>query len=126
MKQYEYQYYFEKLDVWQKARIYVKQTYQITNQFFPAEERFGLISQLQRCTVSVASNIAEGVSRKTTKDKLRFLEIAYGSLMESLNQWYIAYDLEYIDIHTLEQLKIQIYELSNKLNALTRSITDKK
>ncbi len=80
---------FEKLDVWQKAVDYADLIYRIT-QSFPVEERFGLTSQLRRSAVSVSSNIAEGSSRSSDTDMARFIEIAYGSLLESVSEMEIA------------------------------------
>jgi four helix bundle protein len=111
---------FEKLDVWQKARLFVKDVYCITKAF-PAEERFALIQQIQRATISIVSNIAEGTSRSSLKDQIRFIEMAYGSLMEVYCQFLIAKDLEYINETQLEQLRLAIDEISNKLNALRNS-----
>ena len=78
-------YAFEKLDVWQKSRLLVKEVYKLTTHF-PAEERYGLTSQLRRASVSVSSNIAEGSTRWGKWDKARFYEVAYGSLIEVMNQ----------------------------------------
>ncbi len=80
---------FEKLDVWQKAVEYADLIYRVT-QSFPADERFGLTSQLRRSAVSVSSNIAEGSSRSSDADFARFIEIAYGSLLESVSELEIA------------------------------------
>ena len=80
---------FEKLDVWQRAIDYSDNVYCLTRTF-PSEERFGLTSQLRRSAVSVSSNIAEGSGRPTGKDFSRFLQIGYGSLMESVSQAHIA------------------------------------
>jgi len=92
---------FEKLDVWQKAIEYADLIYRVT-QGFPAEERFGLTSQLRRSerfgltsqlrrsAVSISSNIAEGSSRSSDIDMARFIEIAYGSLLESVSELEIA------------------------------------
>jgi four helix bundle protein len=115
-----YSYSFEKLEVWKDSRLLVKTIYQLT-QHFPPEERFALSSQLQRAAVSIVSNIAEGVSRSTVKEKIRFIEIAYGSLMETLSQLYVAYDLNYITENQLSEIKKEIDKISNKLSALRRS-----
>jgi four helix bundle protein len=80
---------FEKLEVWQKAIELTDVVYAFTRQF-PSDERFGLTSQLRRSSVSVASNIAEGSGRKSNADFARFVEIAYGSLMELITQITIA------------------------------------
>ena len=88
-------------------------------------ERFGLTSQIQRAAVSVASNIAEGVSRFSNKEKNRFLEISYGSLMEVYCQLSIALDLSYITEEQLSKQKLSIDKLANQLNALCRTIRKK-
>ena len=113
-------YSFEKLDVWNKSRALIRQIYLLT-QGFPKEEAFGLTSQLRRSAVSVASNIAEGSSRMSSRDKARFSEIAFGSLMEALNQLVIAVDLGYIEEVHLEEIRPLIDETGNKINSLRRS-----
>jgi len=75
-------YSFEKLEVWQKASVYVSTIYKLTESF-PVVEKFGLVSQLRRASISIVSNIAEGTSRSSLKDQVRFTEIAYGSAIET-------------------------------------------
>ncbi|MBP6356179.1 MAG: four helix bundle protein [Paludibacter sp.] len=116
-----YKYSFEKLDVWQDARLFVKEIYTIT-KLFPSEERYNLCSQIQRASISIVSNIAEGLSRNSDKEKIRFIEIAYGSLMEVYCQVYISVDLLYITAQQFDELKSSIDKIANKLNALNRSI----
>ena len=116
-----YKYCFEKLDVWQDARLFVKEIYTIT-KLFPSEERYNLCSQIQRAAISIVSNIAEGLSRNSDKEKIRFIEIAYGSLMEVYCQIYISVDLLYITAQQFDELKSSIDKIANKLNALNRSI----
>ena len=116
-----YKYSFEKLDVWQDARLFVKEIYTIT-KLFPSEERYNLCSQIQRAAISIVSNIAEGLSRNSDKEKIRFIEIAYGSLMEVYCQIYISVDLLYITAQQFDELKSSIDKIANKLNALNRSI----
>lgn len=89
-----YRYSFEKLEVWSDARELVKTIYKTTENF-PDKEKFGLSSQVQRAVVSIVSNIAEGVSRNSVKEQIRFIEVAYGSLMEVYCQLYVAVDLGY-------------------------------
>jgi four helix bundle protein len=88
-------YAFEKLEVWQKSRVLVKEIYSVT-KLYPKDEKFGLTSQLRRASVSISSNIAEGSTRLSIRDKSRFYEIAYGSLIEVLNQLIISVDLQFL------------------------------
>lgn len=117
----EYKYSFEKLGVWKDARKFVSDVYRLTDKF-PDKEKFGLCSQMQRASVSVVSNIAEGVSRNSLKEQKRFIEIAYGSLMEVYCQGCIAQDLSYITEEETINLKKEVDKIANKLNALTRSM----
>lgn len=116
----EYKYSFEKLEVWNDARNLVKMIYSHTNNF-PERERFGLSSQMQRAVVSIVSNIAEGVSRNSVKEKIRFVELAYGSLMELYCQLYVSVDLDYLTPNTFTLIKAEIDKIANKANALKRN-----
>ena len=87
---------FEKLSVWQKSIEYADQIYSLTKSF-PQDEQFGLTSQLRRAAVSISSNIAEGSARSSATDFCRFIEIAYGSLMETISQAKIASRQKYVD-----------------------------
>lgn len=80
---------FEKLDVWQEAVDYSDAIYRAIAAF-PVDERFGLTQQLRRSAVSIAANVAEGSSRSSSSDFARFVEIAYGSLMETVSHLAIA------------------------------------
>ena len=113
-------YSFEKLEVWQNSRVLVTAIYQLTKKF-PQEERFGLTNQLRRASVSVSSNIAEGNSRFSPKDKAHFFQISFSSLMEVLNQLILAHDLQFISEAELLELRPMIDEIANKLNALYNS-----
>jgi len=116
----EYKYSFEKLEVWNDARNLVKIIYLQTDNF-PEKERFGLSSQMQRAAVSIVSNITEGVSRNSVKEKIRFVELAYGSLMELYCQLYVSVDLDYLTPNTFTLIKAEIDKIANKANALKRS-----
>ena len=98
---------FKDLDIWKRSRVFCKDIYQITT-LFPSEEKFGLINQLRRASVSVPSNIAEGASRKSNKDFSRFLEIAIGSCYEIETQLLISNDLGFVED---EKLKILLNDL---------------
>jgi four helix bundle protein len=80
---------FERLDVWQKSINFADLVYRVTKSF-PADERFGLTSQMRRAAVSISSNIAEGSSRFSDNDFARFLEIATGSLFEVVSQAFVS------------------------------------
>lgn len=88
-------YSFEKLECWQHARKQTVWIYKRTKKF-PTNERFGLISQMQRAAISIASNVAEGTSRKTKKDQANFSVIAYSSTIELLNDLIVSSDLEFL------------------------------
>jgi four helix bundle protein len=118
-----YEFSYEKMRMWTDVRKYIKSVYEITNTF-PTDEKFGLTQQLRRASVSVLSNIAEGLSRKTQKEKQRFIEISYGSLMETNAQWIISLDLFYIDNEQYKTLKREVLKISNQLNALAKSLQE--
>ncbi len=110
-------YSFEKLEVWKLSRELTKHIYSLSKGF-PDDEKFGLTSQIRRAVISVTSNIAEGSSRKSGKEQARFTEIAFGSLLEILNQLIAATDLQYISNEEVNQLRPLIEEIGNKLNKL--------
>ena len=111
---------FEKLDVYQTARLYVKNVYLLSDKF-PQKEDFALTSQIRRAAVSITSNIAEGTSRFSIKDKSHFVEIAYGSLMETYSQLQVARDLIYIKQSDVDEILPLVVELRNRLSALRKS-----
>jgi len=115
-----YIYSFEKLEVWQKARELVKLIYQTTRKY-PDDERFGLVSQMRRCSISIASNLAEGTARKTMKDKAHFSTMSYSSSLELLNQLILSLDLEFINQDEYREVRTLIEEVTNKLNSLRNS-----
>jgi four helix bundle protein len=115
-----HQYSFEKLNVWIDSKELVKLIYSVTGKF-PEEEKFGLISQIRRATISIASNLAEGTSRTTKKDKAHYTTIAFSSSMEVLNQIIISRELNYISLEDYGIIRKQIEKVSNKLNSLRNS-----
>ena len=90
-----FEYSFEKLEVWKDSVELVKLIYKITKQF-PDEEKYGLVSQLRRASVSISSNLSEGTSRITNKDKAHFTTLSFSSAMEVVNQLIIAKELQFI------------------------------
>ena len=115
---------FEQLDVYQAARLYVKKIYMLSGRF-PQKEDFALTSQIRRAAVSISSNIAEGTSRFSIKEKCHFIEIAYGSLMETYSQLQVAVDLMYLKQDEIEALHPLVVELRNRLSALRKSYQNK-
>ncbi len=112
-------YSFEKLECWQRARELAVWVYKLTQQF-PGEEKFGIVSQMRRSAISIASNLAEGSSRKTQKDKNHFSTMAYSSTVELLNDIIIAKDLKFISetlyMEGREKIEYQTFLIS-KLRA---------
>jgi four helix bundle protein len=116
-KNKQMQFYFEKLEVWQNSRSFVKEIYTITTNF-PDNEKFGLISQIRRASLSISANIAEGMSRKTDKDKARFISISFGSAIEVVNFLILANDLNMINEKDYMHLREKLEKITNQLNSL--------
>jgi four helix bundle protein len=112
---------FEKLGVWQKAVEYADLIY-TTTQTFPVEERFGLTSQLRRSAVSVSSNIAEGSSRSSHTDLARFIEIAYGSLLESISELEIAKRQQFLSDEKFGAAYKKAEDLAKMLSGFRRTL----
>ena len=111
---------YRKLIAYQKGKEVVKRTYKLLKKF-PADERYAMCDQLRRASVSITSNIAEGVSRYSAKDKSHFIEIAYGSLMEVSSQFDIAEDLGYITADDRKNIDLLIEEEARLLSGLQNS-----
>lgn len=111
----------KKLTAWQKALQLVKTIYEVTKPF-PKEEEFGLKAQLRRAAVSVPSNIAEGLTRRTKNDKLHFLNIADASLSEIDTQLEISLLLGIMDQRTFEGAQYSLVTVEQLLGGLKRSI----
>ena len=108
---------FERLEVWQLARTFLKQAYMLIDTF-PSSERYNLVDQIRRATTSIALNLAEMTSRTSYKEQAHFSEIAYGSAIEVYCSFLLSFDLGYINDSQLEEIKVRISELSNKINSL--------
>jgi len=115
---------FTDLDVWKEGHELVLMIYALTKKF-PKVELFGLISQMKRCVVSITSNIAEGFSRQSYKDKLQFYSIAIGSLTELQNQLLIARDVKYVTIEDFKKAAEQTIKVHKILNGLIKSTKSK-
>ena len=119
-----YVFSFEKLAVWIEAKEFSKLIYEITTKF-PDTEKFGLLSQLRRASLSITSNIAEGSARRSYKEKAHFTTLAFSSAVEVLNQLIISFELDYISEDDYLKLRETLESITNKLNALRKNQIDK-
>ena len=113
---------FEKLDVWHRSIEFADLIYEATLAF-PADERYGLTSQMRRAAVSVSSNIAEGSGRVSDRDFARFLEFTYGSLMEVVSQSRIAQRQGLLDADRCDEITNKAESLSRMLSGLRNSLS---
>lgn len=114
-----YVFSFEKLDVWQNSREFVLTIYKLTNNF-PSSEIYGITSQIKRSSSSIATNLAEGTSRNTNKDKAHFLTISYSSATETLNHLIISKDLDYISEKEYSLCREKLEKICNQINSLKK------
>lgn len=112
--------YFTDLNAWKESHKLVLLTYEITRDF-PKEEMFGLIMQMKRAAVSITSNIAEGFSRQSYKEKIQFYAIAQGSTTEIQNQLLLACDLAFISKERYARVDDQTIIVHKLLNGLIKS-----
>ena len=112
---------YKDLIIWQKAVDLSVKVYELTKSF-PKDEIYGLTSQMRRCSVSVASNIAEGSGRNSKKDFNYFLGISYGSTCELETQVIIANKVGLMDENALDSIQKSIYEIQKMNWALKRSL----
>lgn len=114
---------FTDLYAWQEAHKLVLMIYKITKDF-PKEELFGLTSQIRRATVSITSNIAEGFSRQSYKEKVQFYCMAQGSNTEVQNQLLVAKDINYITKENFNRIAEQSVKAHKLLNGLIKKSKD--
>lgn len=112
------------LKIWNKSIDLVVKVYDLTANF-PAEERFGLVSQIRRCAVSIPSNISEGGGRNSNKEFLHFLSIANGSSYELQTQLVISERLGYLDLNRCNEILDNIDEVQKMNFNLQKSINQK-
>jgi four helix bundle protein len=115
---------YQELKVWQKAYALCLVIYQMTTKY-PSEEKYGLSSQLKRAAVSVPSNIAEGYGRKSIREYIQFLYVAYGSICEIETQLLLTKDLKYIGEKFYSEIRLQLSEVERMLKALIKSLEKK-
>lgn len=111
---------YRKLLVYQRSKDFVKQVYCLL-KLFPKEEQYALCDQLRRASISIASNIAEGMGRSSFREQVHFIEIAYGSLNEVMCQLELSEELGYITIKDLQNLEVQYEEIARMLSGLRKS-----
>ena len=116
---------FTDIIAWQKAYEFVLQTYNITRNF-PDYEKYGLSSQFQRAAVSIVANIAEGYKKLSKADKLRFMNIAQGSLEECRCYVMLSKDIGYITEEEYQSLVFALEGTSYYLNAYCKAIKEEK
>lgn len=111
---------FTDLDAWKEGHALVLMIYTHTKSF-PRDELFGLTSQIRRCAVSITSNIAEGFSRNSWKEKVQFYAISLGSVTELQNQLLISRDVGYIDKKIFTEIAEQTVKVNKILNGLIKA-----
>ena len=112
---------YRELEVWRVAIEFVTKIYSVTSTF-PSSEKYGIVSQITRASVSISINIAEGCSRKTANDFARFLEISVGSWFEVETLLIISMNLKFIEENKAKELIEEIQILQKRINALRTSI----
>ena len=115
---------FEGLEVYNKARSLVSDVYRIQSRF-PKEELFGLGDQIRRAAVSITANLAEGSGRQSLKEKIHFIEISYGSLMDVFCVLQTSCDLGYITEAQINALRPQFIDIAKMLSGLRSALESK-
>jgi four helix bundle protein len=115
---------YQDLSVWQKSVQLVTDIYSLTKQF-AAEERFGIISQLNRAAISIPTNVAEGWGREMSKNYIQFLRIARGSVMEVHTLLIISRNLNFMSEDESKSYVAKTEEAGKTLQGLIRSIREK-
>ncbi len=111
---------YRKLIVYRKSKELVRHTYRLLNKF-PSIEKHAMCDQLRRSSISITSNIAEGVNRFSVKEKIHFIEISFASLMELSSQFEIAEDLGYISMQERCNVDKSVEEIARLLSGLRNS-----
>lgn len=111
---------FTDLDAWKEGHALVVSIYQ-TTKAFPKEEMFGIVNQMRRCAVSITSNIAEGFSRQSYREKVQFYSMALGSLTELQSQLLVAKDVGYLEKETFDAIAAQAVKAHKIISGLIKS-----
>ncbi len=116
---------FTDLKVWKEAHQLAILIYKYTEEF-PPKEQYSLVDQMRRCSISITSNIAEGFSRQTLKEKIQFLFMARGSLTELQNQLFLSRDIGYLKKEKFNELSERSIQAHKMLNGLIKSLKAKR
>lgn len=117
-------FFYKKLEAYKLAKEFTIYVYSMLNNY-PPYEQYAICDQLRRAAVSIPSNIAEGMGRMAIKERIHFLEISYGSIMEVLCQLDISQSLGYIDERELAKAESMATTLTKVMSGLRKSLTDK-
>ena len=117
-------FFYKKLEAYKLGKEFTVFVYSLLKKF-PAYEQYAICDQLRRAAVSIPSNIAEGMGRMAIKERLHFLEISYGSVMEVLCQLDISHSLDYIDERDLTNAESMATTLTKVMSGLRKSLIDK-
>ncbi len=118
-------FYYRKLLVYQQSMQLLADVYNLSRKF-PPQESYGLTNQIQRAAVSIPSNITEGMGRFSIKERIHFLEVSNGSLMEVMCQFEIAYQLGYITSAEMEIQEKRIASIARMIIGLRKNLEEKK
>lgn len=116
---------FQDLIAWQESHSLALKVYSITSKF-PKQESFSLVDQMRRCSISISSNIAEGFSRNSQKEKRQFYYMSLGSVTELQNQLMLSKDLNYVnneEFSDIYEQTIRVHKLTNGLIKSSKSYT---
>lgn len=111
---------FKDLEAWKQAHVLAVEVYRLTKKF-PREEMFGIVNQMRRAAVSVTSNLAEGFSRQSLKEKIQFYSIAQGSLTELQSQLLISQDVGFLYLKDYDSIEPQTIHTHKLISGLLRS-----
>ena len=112
---------YKELKIWKKSMVLVEEIYHLMSKL-PSDEKFGLISQIKRCSVSIPSNIAEGAGRNSKKEFIHFLSVSNGSLSELETQLILVYRLNFASKNLIEPLLEKCNEIKKMNFALQKSL----
>ena len=112
---------FTDLDAWKEGHKLVLMVYTLT-KYFPKDELFALTSQMRRCAVSITSNVAEGFSRQSPKEKVQFYSVSLGSVTELQSQLLVAKDVNYLEQEKFQEAAHQSVKTHKIINGLMKSI----